>query len=396
MENIQEKNVMKCIIWGTGTAGLKAKEMVLYYKGEIYAFCDSNKSVTKVDEYKVVLPEQMTEACVSGVVDTIIVGVEKVIYVQQMQEYIRENIPTRIKVYTVEELSGKYVSEYIADKKNSMVYHWDIDFNVQAEIWIENIMSEVLYWLEENAKPEGAYHAEYLKRLTNQKFSDMKELTDIIKPDDIVMDIGCGLVTCYGEKLENGANINLVPVDPLAHFYNKINKYYSEHGIKGYKKEVVFGLFEFIACFFPKNYADIIVINNALDHGIDPYKSIVECLYILKNGGCLHLRHMRAVAVFEQYDGLHKWNLDLNEKNELVIWNKENAINVSKELGDIADIKGFQTSEKSFVAQITKRKDFDINSFYSDRDECRMCANFLDKVMRKLSECEQLPFDERK
>lgn len=39
-----------------------------------------------------------------------------------------------------------------------------------------------------------------------------------------------------------------------------------------------FSLFELIATFYKKEGADGIMINNALDHCIDPFKAIVECL----------------------------------------------------------------------------------------------------------------------
>lgn len=100
-----------------------------------------------------------------------------------------------------------------------------------------------------------------------------------------LMDIGCGAVSRYGASLPDGGSVNFIAVDSLAHAYNRINVCYAP----GNKKAVTFGMFEFMAVFFQKEYADVILIENALDHCIDPLKSLIECLQVLKTGGLMRV-----------------------------------------------------------------------------------------------------------
>ena len=52
----------------------------------------------------------------------------------------------------------------------------------------------------------------------------------------------------------------------------------------------------------------------------------------------MYLNHRRAEAVYENWSGLHRWNMDCCDGNFL-IWNKENAVNVTENLKDYAEIR---------------------------------------------------------
>jgi SAM-dependent methyltransferase len=280
--------------------------------------------------------------------------------------------------------------KYLDVCHSKIKFSWDVEFRNQAQIWIDNLMSEVEYWIIENAEETGYYHDDHLTRLQNKQFALLDRNVEYIEKrltgNETIMDIGSGLLSKYGNYLGE-KKIDFIAVDPLAYFYNIINERY--HGEKLPKeKKVLFGMFEFIADFYDVDYVDYIIINNALDHCIDPFKSIIECLYVLKSGGVLHLNHTRCEAVFERYLGLHKWNLDYMN-NEFIIWNKDNAINVTKELKNIADVEIIISPNETgkrfydqFITRIVKKRDFELSKFIdedSERKDLAYVANLLMK-----------------
>jgi ubiquinone/menaquinone biosynthesis C-methylase UbiE len=111
----------------------------------------------------------------------------------------------------------------------------------------------------------------------------VKYIEEQLTGSEKILDIGCGLISMYGNYVGE-KKINLIAIDPLAHFYNIINERYQGE-LFSEEKRSSFGMFEFMADFYEENYADYIIINNALDHCIDPFKSIIECLHVLKCGG---------------------------------------------------------------------------------------------------------------
>lgn len=182
--------------------------------------------------------------------------------------------------------------------------------------------------------------------------------------------------------------VKLVPVDALAHFYNVINDRIQD----GYKKDYRcrFGLFEFLGNTFGRNYADYIIVDNALDHCIDPWRSLVECLYVLKTDGRMYMNHRRAEAVYEGWSGLHRWNIDC-DGGDLIIWNKENAVNVTERLKEIADISvtyddaGGVRERQNLGVRIVKKKDFELSVFLGLHKENAVLTGMVDRLMEKLS-----------
>ena len=212
------------------------------------------------------------------------------------------------------------------------------------------------------------------------------------------MDMGCGSTPKYGEEISGGGRVNVVLVDPLAFFYNRINEIYG-YG-KDKNRQCNFGLFEFISSFYNENYCDVILINNALDHCIDPFKSIIECLYVLKMNGVMRLVHRRAEGVFEKYSGFHKWNLDYNEENEFIIWNENCAVNISEQLFKIAEVKIQHSGECTLrrdsylTVEITKKKDFELSQFKDLHQEAiylaKMCSGLMQKYADSSIEFEKM------
>lgn len=188
-----------------------------------------------------------------------------------------------------------------------------------------------------------------------------------------MLDVGCGIFSKYGDCLEEGT-IKLIPVDSMAAFYKRINQVYCKE-LKN--TEIKFGMLELLSEFFDAGSSDVVLIDNALDHCINPYKSILECLHVVKQGtgGCLSLRHRRAEGVVEYYTGLHNWNLDYDEAGDFIIWNKDNYLNVSSALKDTVKIE--MTTEEG-------REDcweyLNINLYPSDRFDL---SNYIDRGINR-------------
>lgn len=143
-------------------------------------------------------------------------------------------------------------------------------------------------------------------------------------------------------------------------------------------------MFELISEFYAHKSADIVLIDNALDHCIDPYKSILECLQIVKPGGCLSLRHRCLEGVKEYYYGLHNWNLDY-EGSDFIIWNENNYINVSKRLKDEVDVQIALEDEEAgryICVNLHPISSFDITHYVDIEKNKEYMATIIGKLMQ--------------
>lgn len=269
-------------------------------------------------------------------------------------------------------------------------YH--VNFARQSMQWIEELVSEVRYWVNRVAKRNSTYHGEYLDNINNLKVKPAKgyhgeNIFHYLKEGSVLMDVGCGAVSRYGSLLPDGGIVNLIAVDSLAHAYKKINDYYAPEN----KKTVMFGMFEFMAVFFRKNFADVILIENALDHCVDPLKSVVECLQVLKPSGLLRLYHHRAEAIWEGCLGLHKWNIDYNDNKEFIIWNENHYININKFFGDDVEIRvyaegGEQRSSQYLTVELVKKETYDYLNYINLAEENVQLGKCINSMMAYMAE----------
>lgn len=276
------------------------------------------------------------------------------------------------------------------NEKHIGEYH--VDFANQSAQWTKELASEVKYWVERVAKENGTYHEEYLENMNNLEVRSAKgyhgeNIFHYLKDGSILMDIGCGAVSRYGSLLPDGGKVNFIAVDSLAHAYQKVNDFYAPEN----QKAVTFGMFEFMAVFFQKDFADVILIENAMDHCIDPLKSIIECLQILKIGGMLRLYHHRAEALWEGCLGLHKWNMDYNDNKEFIIWNENNYININRFLGNDVEVKVFveggeQRSSQYITVELVKKETYNYLKFINLAEENVQLGKCINSMMKYMAE----------
>lgn len=382
----------KCVIWGTGKVGQEIMEDVIKGGYTVEAYCDSNakRQGKEVNNIRIIGEEELLQSIKEGRITHIIIGVQNPQYIEEIKAKVKEKYPTNIKCVFYREIIDQQENEFLSENIKKIKFKWEIDFDSQSQIWLDNFMSEVEYWLYSVAKGRGILKDEYLSRINNDDFfgidKESKEELRFIKDKDIVLDIGCGLATKYGCRLDGNKSVEVIPIDPLSSFYNLINSKYSQDK---YKK-CYFGMFEFIANMYPRNYANAIIINNALDHCIDPLKSIIECMYILQVNGTMYMKHRRAEALFEKYGGLHRWNLDY-ANSDFILWNKENAVNVTEKLKDVAEVQVThnETNERErqeIIVKIIKKKDFDLEKYIDIEKERYQLAKFIERFMQWTAE----------
>ncbi|WP_196805051.1 methyltransferase domain-containing protein [Butyrivibrio sp. VCB2006] len=328
------------VIWGCGYSGKGIANILtdLGYHVACFIDIDEDKNGKLYNDIPTVTPDCFAELECGEC--TIIIGVESLkdetdilAFIQQINNRGQECIKNLLRYTEIKNCLCMECTDFYREKR---IYRWEIDFDESLRNWVGNIDSEIDYW-KGVCYNHGPAHDEYVSRIKNESFSGMYKNTvdieDRLSKGDIVVDLGCGLTSMYGKLAKNG-EIKLISMDPLAAYYNKLNKVFSAKENVSIDK-CRYGLFEFLDCFLPDNYADCIIINNALDHCIDPFRAICKCLKVLKVGAVLHMRHRQSEAVYEGWIGLHRWNIDY-ENDDLVIWNKENAINVSDEIRSFA------------------------------------------------------------
>ena len=216
--------------------------------------------------------------------------------------------------------------------------------------WINGIPYEIAFW-------EGVYSnkksiesllrwSKYNKEIELTNF-DVKQFLSQ-KKNQIVVDAGCGMGYCNGDKLD-GKQLNVCYIDPLAPFYNTI--------IERKKLDlpkITFGFIEYLSAFI-SNKASLIIVQNALDHSKNPLKGILECIESLEIGGVLYLRHHKNEAETENYRGFHQYNISL-DSGEMVIWNKEMKTNINSFVKDFADTE-ISICGNEVIAVVTKKQE---------------------------------------
>lgn len=185
--------------------------------------------------------------------------------------------------------------------------------------------------------------------------------------------------------------MNLIGIDPLADAYNKLNIEFSQKKGTALPPKVQFGFFEFMHYFKKNKECDVILIDNALDHCIDPVQAILSCFYILKIGGCLSLCHSVDEALHANYTGLHQWNLTSSDKSEFIIWNNNHFYNVTHTLEKYAEIETYikRTKNESYVfgsiiCNIVKKREIPFEWLKKNIEAGKIMECLMEKVLMEI------------
>ena len=151
-----------------------------------------------------------------------------------------------------------------------------------------------------------------------------------------VLDCGSGVCSILNGTVPNE---NLVVCDLLGNEYASIFNYAKYNIVQPLPYSCENLPFE--------NEFDIVHISNALDHTQNPAQSYTNLMNAVKNGGYLIIQTFENEGKYENYSGLHQWNIQLNN-NKLCIYNNKmesvfqtsnNLILASSEYIDLIDKK---------------------------------------------------------
>ena len=197
----------------------------------------------------------------------------------------------------------------------------------------------------------------------------------LTRPDPMVLDVGCGMSYSTGNLLlKDGMQnpLNIRYVDPLAPYFNRILNRHKRN-----LPPITFGMAEYLSSFFPTSSADLVIIQNALDHSAQPMKGIVEAIDVLKPGGVLYLNHHPNEAVTEHYKGFHQFNIN-EEDGRLMIWSREERICVDSLVGPFADISTCRHENGHVVSVITKKAPVPPELLTDKADRQQLCATLIE------------------
>ena len=217
------EKLKKVVIWGAGNLGTsKLLCELLELRYEIVAYCDSAqpKWGTTINGYMVKSINEIMELNSVGAFDVIVIAVYDTEMISSIRKMIENRIsPVRpVEVYAYSEIGSALESIYIAQTQRALDFtRYRIDYKGQFDIWLDNIMSEVDYWVNRVAKENAQFRDDYCKRQQNNSFQS--ELTGNIGrlseylcniKEPLVYDIGCGLAPIFGEILPNGNKLSMI------------------------------------------------------------------------------------------------------------------------------------------------------------------------------------------
>lgn len=172
-------------------------------------------------------------------------------------------------------------------------------------------------WITDTNHP---YRADYNNKIQANRPFTREDLLNPF-PGMKVLDVGAGAITALGNTLSDGAKIDMQACDPNAPYYNILLDAY------GSFREVrtEFALGERLLDRFPANSFDLVYMQNALDHSINPILVLQNMLSVCKLNGVVGLGHMENEGEANDYEGLHQWNFTV-VNNRPIIWNKDGEI----------------------------------------------------------------------
>jgi hypothetical protein len=137
-----------------------------------------------------------------------------------------------------------------------------------------------------------------------------------------LIDVGSGPFSVFNiDTITKRTNVELVAVDPLADFYEKLHRDFGT----GYQLKLTRGLGENLVEIFGKRRFHLAVTENAIDHSTNPVLFLKNLCDLVKPGGYIILSGYFRVGSNEKWHGLHKWDISL-AGTDLILTNQTRTI----------------------------------------------------------------------
>jgi SAM-dependent methyltransferase len=222
------------------------------------------------------------------------------------------------------------VRDRVARGVGKRVRPWLARLRGHHDVWQRGLGDEVDHWRRYLATEGDEWPDEYRARLDPDAplQSELATLLHVADGAPVrVLDVGAGPLTIVG-KVWPGHEVSVTAVDALAERYDEL---LAEHAIEPLVRTELCHS-ERLTERFGADSFDLVHARNTLDHGYDPVLAITQMATVAKPGGVIVLDHVRDVAAFESYQGLHQWNLQLRD-GTYVAWRPGERKDVMAALG---------------------------------------------------------------
>jgi len=211
-------------------------------------------------------------------------------------------------------------------------------------VWAEKgVAHELEFWERWFATRGYLWPDDYARRLDPDAVLEERLIADRLVEvggDPVsILDVGAGPLTFLGKRFP-GRSLRITPVDALAERYDRLLEQY---GVEPPVRTLLCAG-EKLDAKFPANSFDIAYARNSLDHSYDPLAIIRNMVAVVKPGGFVITRHVRAEGEHQTYSGFHQWNFDV-EDGRLVLWNKAVRHDVTKLVASDAAAHAFRDDE---------------------------------------------------
>lgn len=149
----------KYIVYTAGNMGMTIKRYAEALKMNVIAFYDNNRELQgkEVDGLKVYSAEELETFVHTDIINNkIIIGSQY--YHEEIQKEIWDKFGTEIVVIKADSIQKRYWNEIVSDIRKHLKNEYMVSYNVQVKDWLDNIMSEVEYWIHTCASPNGIHH----------------------------------------------------------------------------------------------------------------------------------------------------------------------------------------------------------------------------------------------
>lgn len=250
--------------------------------------------------------------------------------------------------------------------------------------WTTGIQYELAFWSRWIATKGGSYAQDFANRTNPAQPVDefLEQVIGRTRQSVVqLLDVGAGPLCCLG-KVSRQSDLRITAIDPLADFYDQM---LAANGLAP-PVRTGFGTGEDLILQFQPESFDIVHCQNALDHSLDPVRSVLQMLVVCRIGGFVMLRHAHNEAENERYQGFHKWNLT-NEGEAVLVWNRTARLNLSELIKEFAVTELLMT-DGYLINLFAKTGAVPANVF--PQEGLRHC-NFQRAVIRTVGEMEANP-----
>jgi len=203
-------------------------------------------------------------------------------------------------------------------------------------VWEDNLDDEVGFWNRYLSTSGLEWPEEFQMRLDpNSVVTDDlvgRHLRWLASTEVSILDVGAGPLTIINKTFP-GKTLTITATDPLADDYDRLLAAARiDPPVRTARCEG-----ERLLTIFEYETFDIAFARNALDHSYEPIRVIRNMIGLVKSGGFVLLKHRRNEALTVGYEGLHRWNFDIDD-GDLIVWNPDTRHSVRTSFGHCVDV----------------------------------------------------------